>query len=72
MSTAPTPVPHASLSIEKGFEKFGRANTGADGIAFFGAENESSCTRVQTNTIFFFRSSVSGLLIIPNPFTNFL
>jgi hypothetical protein len=71
MSTAPTPVPHASLSIEKGLEKFGRANTGVDGIAFR-AENESSCTRVQTNTVFFFRSSVSGLLIIPNPFTNFL
>ena len=48
MSTAPTLVAHASVSMVNGAEKLGRANIGAEDSADFRVVNAVSWSDVQT------------------------
>jgi hypothetical protein len=50
--------------------KYGKARTGARGIASFSNTNASSALSFHFNP-FFFQSSVSGLQIAPYPLMNF-
>lgn len=60
--TAPISCLEASVSITKGREKSGRANTGVETRAFLSLSKAVVANRDHTNESFF-RSSVKGLQI---------
>jgi len=64
ISTAPMPLPLASASRTKGWEKSGSAYTGGVDINFLRLLKASSWRVVHTKE-FFFRASKSGLQITP-------
>ena len=72
MSTAPTPVAHASVSKINSLEKSGRASTGALINADLSDRKEALARGDQMNYLFFFNRSLSGLEIMPKWRINFL